>query len=160
MRILVLNGPNLNLLGEREPEVYGTTTLAEMNHFIAEHVAERNVAREQNGRSLIDLTFSQSNSEGVLVDSIQAARKDFAGIIFNPAAYTHYSYALHDAIKAISLPVVEVHLSDINVREAFRAVSVTAPACIAQIAGRGVMGYVDAVDLIVALLESDDSDER
>ena len=155
MRILILNGPNLNLLGEREPHVYGTATLDELNQFISDKVAARNGARKQKGLSRIDLTFLQSNSEGALIDSIQDARKDFDGIVFNPAAYTHYSYALHDAVKAISLPVVEVHLSDINAREAFRAVSVIAPACAAQIAGRGATGYLDAVDHIVALLDDD-----
>ncbi len=157
MKLLILNGPNLNLLGEREPEVYGTVTLAEMNHYISEQIARRNEVRQQSGLSPLELAFIQSNGEGALIDIIQDARRDFDGIVFNPAAYTHYSYALHDAIKAIALPVVEVHLSDINAREAFRAVSVTAPACIAQIAGRGANGYVDAVDTLISFLENNDA---
>jgi 3-dehydroquinate dehydratase type II len=150
VKVLVLNGPNLDLLGEREPEVYGSMTLAELEAFIADKVEVRNRTRTDEGHTPIVLTFFQSNSEGTLIETIHEARHSFDGIVFNPAAYTHYSYALHDAIKAIDTPVVEVHLSDISAREAFRAVSVTAPACIAQIAGKGADGYVEAIDILLA----------
>lgn len=150
MKLLVLNGPNLNLLGEREPDVYGTETLSDINGYIAEQASCRNISRVRDGLPRIDLGFAQSNGEGALIDIIQDARLTYDGIVFNPGAYTHYSYALHDAIASISIPVVEVHLSDINAREEFRSHSVTAPACIAQVVGKGKAGYVEAIDMLLA----------
>jgi 3-dehydroquinate dehydratase-2 len=141
--ILVLHGPNLNLLGQREPGVYGTSTLAEVDAAIAAHAASRGVRVE----------CRQSNHEGVLVDAIQgAAAQGFVAILVNPAAFTHYSYAIRDAIAAVPLPVVEVHLSNIHGREPFRHRSVTAGACRGQIAGFGVHSYVLGLDAVLACL--------
>lgn len=129
--ILVLNGPNLNLLGEREPEVYGSFTL--------EQIAQR---MTELGDTLgLKLRFKQSNSEGDLIDALQDARQWAAGVIFNPGGYTTTSVALMDAIKAISIPVVEVHISNIHAREEFRRRSLIAPACIGSIAGFGWHSY-------------------
>jgi 3-dehydroquinate dehydratase-2 len=134
MNILLLNGPNLNLLGEREPQVYGTTTLAELQAQIEKH-AERlgSVVRAY-----------QSNHEGVLIDVMHEQRKWANGVIFNPGAFTHYSYALRDAIAATKLKVVEVHLSNILAREPWRAVSVLSEVCAHRVLGKGVPGYVEA----------------
>jgi 3-dehydroquinate dehydratase-2 len=141
--ILVLHGPNLNLLGQREPGVYGTATLAEIDAAIVAHAASRGVRVE----------CRQSNHEGVLVDAIQgAAAQGFAAIVINPAALTHYSYAIRDAIAAAALPVVEVHLSNIHGREPFRHRSVTAGACRGQIAGFGVHSYVLGLDAALTCL--------
>lgn len=141
MKILVINGPNLNLLGQREPNIYGTTTLAEINDLIRAKAAERD----------IDVEHFQSNCEGAIIDKIHAARKDCQGIIINPAAFTHYSYAIRDALAAVSLPAVEVHLSSISSREDFRTKSVIAPVCIGQIAGFGYYSYILAVDALYAM---------
>jgi 3-dehydroquinate dehydratase-2 len=141
--ILILHGPNLNLLGQREPSVYGTATLAEIDASIAAHAAARGVRVESR----------QSNHEGVLVDAIHgAAAQGFAAIVINPAAFTHYSYALRDAIAAVAIPVVEVHLSNVHGREPFRRHSVTAAACRGQIAGFGPYSYVLGVDAALACL--------
>ena len=138
MRILVLNGPNLNLLGVREPAIYGDRSFEALERFI------RDAARE------LDITVEcyQSNHEGALVDRIQEAWGVFDGIVINPGAYTHTSVALLDAVKAVGIPTVEVHLSDIQKREEFRHLSVTAPACIAQIRGHGFESYTMAIDLL------------
>ena len=141
MKILVLNGPNLNLLGEREPEIYGALTLSELNKNLEEYVQTRYPD--------LELSFFQSNSEGALIDALQEARLNCDGVVFNPAAYTHYSYALLDAIAAISIPVVEVHLSDIDTREDFRRVSVVRPACIAHFQGKGLQSYTDAIQCLI-----------
>lgn len=143
-RLLFVNGPNLNLLGTREPEIYGQVTLSEIEGLVRCHAADRDV----------DVTFFQSNHEGALIDTIQQAPREHDGIVFNPAAYTHYSYALRDAIAAIKLPVVEVHLSDIDEREAFRQISVIEPVCIAQVKGRGPRGYLDSMDILLKHLDS------
>ncbi|WP_225742767.1 type II 3-dehydroquinate dehydratase [Marinilactibacillus sp. Marseille-P9653] len=136
MNLLILNGPNLNFLGIREPDVYGTQTLKDIEDHIEQYATKLGH----------HCTFFQSNSEGALVDRLQQAHMDEVdGIIFNPAAYTHYSYAIHDAIKAISVPTVEVHLSAIHARESFRKESVVAPACIGQISGFGPTGYALAI---------------
>lgn len=134
-KLLILHGPNLNLLGEREPEVYGAMTLTQLN------VKLRKFAR--NLKCLVRIY--QSNSEGELIDLIHRNRKWADGIIFNPGAYTHYSYALRDAVASVSLPTYEVHLSDIQKREDFRKISVIAPVCIEQISGYGWESYTRAI---------------
>lgn len=136
--IFVLNGPNLNLLGQRRPEVYGYTTLHDIERMVRERAADHG----------FDVEFMQSNHEGALVDEIQRARTRGAAIIINPAAYTHTSVALHDALEAAELPVVEVHLSNVHRREQFRHHSFVSPQATAVIAGAGAYGYVMAVDFL------------
>ena len=142
-RILVLHGPNLNMLGKREPEVYGALTLEQLNAELAAQAAKLGVAVE----------CRQTNHEGVLVDMIQAADGAYDCIIINPAAFTHHSIAVRDALAAISTPAIEVHLSNIYRREEFRHHSVTAPVTVGQIAGFGSQGYIlalyAAVDIIM-----------
>jgi 3-dehydroquinate dehydratase-2 len=141
--ILVLHGPNLNLLGRREPGVYGTLTLAEVDRAVAEHARARSARVE----------CRQSNHEGVLVDAVHGALAEgFAAIVLNPGAFTHYSYALRDAIAAVATPVVEVHLSNVHAREPFRRRSVTAPVCRGQIAGFGLHSYLLGLDAALALV--------
>jgi len=135
MKILVINGPNLNLLGEREPGYYGTDTLASINADLEKKAAELGT----------EIEFYQSNHEGAIIDRLHAARANANGgidaIVLNAGAYTHYSYAIRDAIAAIKLPVVEVHLSNIHARDAFRETSVIAPVCAGQISGFGAYSY-------------------
>ena len=138
MKILVLNGPNLNLLGIREPEIYGQATYAALVTLI-----EETCATEE-----LEVRIVQSNHEGTLVDEIQHAYGTCEGIVLNPAAYTHTSVALLDALKAVALPAVEVHISNVAEREAFRQVSYIREACIATIAGEGLSGYVTAIRLL------------
>ena len=140
MNVLLLNGPNLNLLGEREPEIYGTTTLPQIESLVAERGRELGVSMR---------TF-QSNHEGALVDRLQEVRKWADGVIFNPGAFTHYSYSLRDAIAATRLRVVEVHLSDLEKREAWRRISVIAEVVAHRIVGKGVAGYLEALEWLVA----------
>lgn len=135
MKILVLNGPNLNLLGTREPSVYGSATLADIERDLKTAFPQ------------VTFSFAQSNHEGELVDTLQRARVD--GIVFNPAAYAHTSIALRDAIAAIPVPVVEVHISNVYARERFRHHSMTAAACVGLVAGLGTDGYRLAVDHLV-----------
>lgn len=131
MRVLLINGPNLNLLGTRKPETYGDTTLAQLEDRFSEWAADLSISTES----------FQSNGEGELIDRIHAARGAADAIVFNPGAYTHTSYALHDAIEAVEIPTVETHISNVKEREPWRAVSVIAPACVHQIYGRGIQGY-------------------
>ncbi len=155
--ILVVNGPNLNLLGERDPTIYGEQTLDTINEYIKTSVHGLELRFAEIGIDVsIGLSFYQSNHEGALIDCIQDARKYYDGIVFNPGAYTHYSYALHDAVEAIKIPVVEVHLSDISKREDFRHTSVIAPACLGQVKGLGRKGYVDAIEMLVTQITNDE----
>ena len=140
MKILVINGPNLNMLGIREPEIYGDETLEDLMEYVRNYCKPRNV----------EVDFFQSNHEGDIIDTIQAALGRYDGIIINPAAYTHTSIAIPDAIRSVNLPAVEVHLSDINNREDFRKISFTASACIATVAGKGFDSYTDAVEIFLA----------
>lgn len=135
MKILVINGPNLNLLGEREPAIYGGDSLQAINDEIFAKAKELGH----------DIEFFQSNSEGSIIDELHAARTDFDGIILNAGAYTHYSYAIRDAIAAIRIPVVEVHLSNVNSRDEFRKNSVIATVCMGSIAGFGKNSYTLAL---------------
>jgi len=139
--LLVINGPNLTLLGEREPEVYGRMTLKQLHSEIRSYCATRHVR----------VRFYQSNHEGEIVDCIHGRRKWADGIIINPGALTHYSYSLRDAIAGVAVPTVEVHLSDIHKREEFRKVSVVQPVCVKQICGKGKNGYLEAIDLLITL---------
>lgn len=142
-KVLLMNGPNLNMLGIREPGIYGTQTLASIEAEVQSYGKEKGV----------DVTCFQSNHEGALIDKLHEAHTAFDGVIYNPGAHTHYSYALRDAVGSIATPVVEVHISDIHSREPFRAVSVIEPECIAQIAGKGRAGYLEALDVLLAYWE-------
>ena len=135
MKILVINGPNINMLGIREPDIYGRSTYAELCNMIKAHA-------EKTG---VEVKLFQSNHEGDIVDEIQAAYGKFDGIVINPAAYTHTSIAILDALKAVSIPAVEVHLSDISEREQFRHVSYAGLACIKTFKGLGFEGYKEAL---------------
>ena len=139
MKILVLNGPNLNLLGIREPGIYGSETYRDLLEKIAAHAQTRGVSGD----------FFQSNHEGALVDRIQEAYGNTDGIVINPGAYTHTSIALLDAVKAVGIPTVEVHISDVARREPFRSVSYIRAACVGSIIGHGTDGYLEAMDLLI-----------
>ena len=139
MKFLIINGPNLNLLGKREPEIYGHETYAGLCRKIADYA-------KIHGHQV---WFVQSNHEGALIDAIQLAGEDGTrGIVINPGAYAHYSYAIHDALRSVDVPAVEVHISDISAREPWRHVSVTALACVKTIAGLGFDGYLRAMDML------------
>lgn len=138
---LILNGPNLNLLGTRQPEVYGSTTLKDVEDMCTAHAPQS------------QLTFVQSNHEGVMIDAIHAAKHAHDGIVLNAGAYTHTSVALHDALASVEVPCVEVHLSNIHAREPFRHHSYIAPVAIGQIAGFGARGYLMALDALQAHLD-------
>ena len=140
MKILVINGPNINLLGLREPEIYGKRSYSDLLNFIRDVCADLGV----------EVECAQSNHEGTIVDTIQAAYRCFDGIVINPAAYTHTSIAILDALKAVGIPAVEVHLSDIRERENFRQTSFTAQACEKTFAGLGFEGYAEAIRYLAA----------
>jgi 3-dehydroquinate dehydratase-2 len=144
MKILCLNGPNLNLLGQREPAIYGRTTLAEIEASVRKRAGDLGATAE----------FRQSNLEGELVGWIQEARDRFDVIILNAAAYTHTSVALRDAITAVGIPTIEVHLSNVHAREKFRHRSLIAPVCVGQIAGFGANSYILAIDAAVNINEA------
>ena len=143
MRILVVNGPNLNRLGKRDPAQYGTTTLADIEAAISSRASELST----------DVSFFQSNHEGAIIDFLQAESENADGIIINPGALTHYGLSLRDALADTALPIIEVHLSNIHAREQFRSVSVIAPIARGQIAGQGWRGYLSALDLLVDSLK-------
>jgi len=138
MKILVVNGPNLNLLGEREPDVYGSETLDDINAWIASH-------KLAQGHELL---FFQSNHEGRIIDFLHGHRKDADGVVINAGGLTHYSVALRDAIAGCQVPTVEVHISDIHAREEFRKISVIEDVCLLQISGHGKNGYVEGIDFL------------
>ena len=140
-KFLLMNGPNLNMLGVRDPAIYGTDTLASIEAEVVAYGAQHGV----------QIVCFQSNHEGALIDKLHEAHGVYDGIVYNPGAHTHYSYALHDAVECIDVPVVEIHISDISKREEFRRTSVIAPACVAQIKGKGKAGYLEAVDVLLAL---------
>ena len=145
MKLLVLNGPNINMLGIREPGVYGSQSYAELLRLLEVWAAELGVEMEHY----------QSNHEGALVDKIQAAYGHFDGIVINPAAYTHTSIAILDALKAVALPAVEVHISDVKAREDFRQISYAGKACIKTIMGQGLDGYRQAMIFLTEVLSSE-----
>lgn len=138
-KILLMNGPNLNMLGIREPGIYGTNTLAELERQFTEYANAHDC----------EVECFQSNHEGSLIDKIHSTHGTFDGIVYNPGAHTHYSYAIRDALGSVSTPCVEVHISDVDSRELFRHTSVTAPECVAQVKGRGFKGYCDALDILL-----------
>lgn len=140
MKILVINGPNLNMLGIREPDIYGRKTYDDLLSYIKEEAEKLGVTVE----------FYQSNHEGDIVDKIQSAYGNTDGIVINPAAYTHTSIAIPDALKAVGIPTVEVHISDISSREAFRRVSYVSPVALKTIAGKGFEGYILAINELIS----------
>ncbi len=138
MRILIINGPNLDILGKREPKIYGTLTLKDIEKRLKKKFPK------------VNLEFYQSNSEGPIIDALHKALDgSTGGVVLNPGAFTHYSYAIRDAVAALKVPVIEVHLSNVNAREEFRRKSVIAPECKGVIAGFGVRGYELAIELIL-----------
>ena len=145
VRVLVLHGANLNMLGVREPDVYGNTTLFQVNGRL----------RELGNELGVNIVDFQSNHEGVLIDRLHQAHKEEDGVVFNPGAFAHYSYALHDAIKSIQPPVVEVHLSNIRYRDKWRRNSVVAPACIRQISGGGLESYLEGLRHVVGRIRGE-----
>ena len=139
MKILVINGPNINMLGIREKSIYGAETYEDLVSFIKKGADELGA----------EVDFFQSNHEGAIVDTIQAAYGKYDGIVINPAAYTHTSVAILDALKAVSIPTVEVHISDVSQREDFRQISYIRPYCVATIAGLGFNGYIEAMKVLI-----------
>lgn len=138
-KILIINGPNLNMLGIREPAVYGSRTYKDLCGYIRDYAKKIGVK----------VDFFQSNCEGEICTKIQKTLGKYDGIVMNPGAYAHYSYAIHDAIKSVTTPCVEVHISDIHTREEFRRTSVTAPACIAMISGKGFDSYIEGLEMLL-----------
>lgn len=148
-KILVIHGPNLNLLGEREPGIYGDESYESVNNDIIEHAISKQFHCE----------VFQSNNEGEIIDTLHLARKSFDGVIINAGAYTHYSYAIRDAIAAIRIPVIEVHISNISARDEFRSKSVIAPVCAGSICGFGKDSYILAVDALYYRWKKEESNE-
>ncbi len=138
MKILVINGPNLNMLGIREPDIYGRETYDDLCRKIRTHAEKRGIG----------VTLYQSNHEGDLIDEIQKAYGRMDGIVINPGGYTHTSVGIADATRAVAIPAVEVHISDVDAREDFRKISFVRPACVKTIAGRGTDGYLEAIDML------------
>lgn len=143
MKILVINGPNLNMLGIREPDIYGKTTYKGLIKMIEDYADKKGIL----------VKTYQSNHEGDLVDKIQAAYNTFDGIVINPGAYTHTSVAILDAVKAVGIPTVEVHISDVDKREEFRSISYIRLACVNTISGHGLDGYIEAIDYLLDYLK-------
>jgi len=150
LKIGIINGPNLNMLGKRDQKIYGNLTLEEMNHKI------ESFAKKEN----IELTIKQSNFEGEIIEFIQQNSSKLNGLVINPAAYTHYSYAIADALKDCPIPTIEVHLSNIFSREDFRGKSVTVSACIGQIAGFGYQSYILAIHALQDFLKKESSEKN
>ena len=140
-KILIMHGPNLNLLGEREPGIYGDTNFDSVNKRLVEYAASLGLEAE----------VFQSNHEGALIDKLHESRKEFAGVVLNAGAYTHYSYAIADAIKAIRIPVIEVHISNVFARDQFRSHSVIAPVCAGSISGFGILSYELGIQALEAM---------
>lgn len=149
MKILVINGPNINMLGIREPDIYGHETYDDLVQQTREKARELSELSYEKGGALIRLSFIQSNHEGEIVTAIQKAGEEYDGIIINPAAYTHTSIAILDALKAVGLPAVEVHISDVNEREEWRKISYIREACIDTVMGEGIPGYGHALEILV-----------
>jgi 3-dehydroquinate dehydratase II len=139
MNILVINGPNLNWLGKREPEIYGNSSYRDLVRTLKVHGREKGIR----------IIVKQSNHEGRLIDWIQRYSDKVSGLVINPGALTHYSYALYDCLKGVGIPAYEVHLSNIKERETFRKLSVVEPACVGQIYGKGIQGYIEAIDSLL-----------
>lgn len=147
MKLLILNGPNINLLGIREPDIYGSESYETLLNLVQQHAQARGV----------EISCYQSNHEGALVDAIQQAYFDVVdGIVFNPAAYTHTSIAIADAVKGVGIPTVEVHISDIAKREAFRQISYLREVAVASVIGEGLNGYLHAMDILIDRSQNDD----
>ncbi len=143
LKILVIHGPNLNLLGTREPEIYGKMRLKDINALLQKEAKLKNA----------NIKAVQTNSESEIITRLQKARGKFDGVIINPAAYTHYSYAIYDTVLAVGIPAIEVHLSNIYKREKFRRKSVIAPACLGQICGFGYRSYLLALNVLLEILK-------
>lgn len=143
MKLLVINGPNINMLGKREPDIYGNESFETLIERVKEHAVRLNV----------EVELYQSNHEGDLVDAIQQAWGKIDGIVINPGAYTHTSIAILDAVKAVKIPTVEVHISDVSKREAFRQISYIRQACVRTIMGHGIAGYTEAMDFLISYIE-------
>ncbi|MHB8962554.1 MAG: type II 3-dehydroquinate dehydratase [Saccharofermentanales bacterium] len=143
LKLLLINGPNLNMLGRRNPAQYGTSTLQDVERLSAETANARGYKLE----------CFQSNHEGAIIDKIHESMGECDGIVINPGAFTHYSYAIYDALELCGLPVVEIHISDISKREEFRRISVISPACIAQVKGMGIAGYSRAIGILCDAIE-------
>ncbi|MBD3225033.1 MAG: type II 3-dehydroquinate dehydratase [Caldithrix sp.] len=148
MKILVINGPNLNMLGTRKPGIYGHSSLNEVKQYVADYFKR------------VKLDFYQSNHEGEIVDKIQQADQDADGLVINPGAYGHYSYAIRDAIEAVQIPVIEVHISNLAARETFRHVSVISSVCQGTLSGMGIYGYVLGVQALAHQLKKKDNEKH
>lgn len=149
MKIAVINGPNINMLGVREPNIYGVNSYEDLKKYIEDYAIECG----------IETVVLQSNSEGEIIDYIQRAAADFDAVVINPGAYTHYSYAIYDALLAAQLPTVEVHISNIHKRDEFRHKSITAPACCGQICGLGFRGYILAMEYLIGEVSKEEQDD-